>query len=94
MNHQPASRIGMFLAGGALAAASFLMGQSQSPTAHAQADGDAKVEAADGSGIAFGVTIPNGGAALVKGKDGYAYIVDTRGVFVRAAQSGKGLVLP
>ena len=88
------SRIGMFLAGGTLAAACFLMGQSQSPTAHAQVDGDAKVEVAGGNGTNFGVTIPSGGAALVKGKDGYAYIVDTRGVFVRAAQSGKGLALP
>ncbi len=42
----------------------------------------------------IGVSIPNGGAALVKGKDGNAYIVDGRGMFVRASQSGKPLPLP
>ena len=41
-----------------------------------------------------GVTIPSGGAALVKGKDGNAYIVDSKGMFVRASQSGKPLPLP
>ena len=83
------SKLGCFVAGACIAATGFFMGASQSPTVLAQP----AVEAAPPGG-AFGVTIPNGGSALVKGKDGFAYIVDSRGVYVRAAQSGKGLELP
>ena len=43
---------------------------------------------------AFADRIGIGGAALVKGRDGYAYVVDSRGLYVRAAQSGKPLALP
>ncbi len=93
MTRTTQSRFGMFLAGGLFATIGFLLGQSPSPMALAQVEGEAKVDAGGMSG-AIGVSIPNGGAALVKGKDGFAYIVDTRGVFVRAAQSGKGLQLP
>jgi len=83
------SKLGYVLAGGAIAAAGFFFGSSQTTPLHAQQDG-----AAHAQGGAFGVSIPNGGSALVKGKDGFAYIVDSRGVYVRAAQSGKGLELP
>lgn len=95
MNFTP-SKFGYFMAGACVAAAGFFFGASQTPTLNAQPaatpaePGVAAVE----SRQPFGVSIPNGGSAVIKGKDGFAYIVDSRGVYVRAAQSGKGLELP
>lgn len=45
------------------------------------------------SGGAIGVSIPNGGAAVVKGSDGNAYLISQRGVFTRVSQAGKNLPL-
>jgi len=96
-NQSSPSRIGYLLAGGALVVAGYFAGNSHQATI--AADNDRPVKQDVDTGVttghsAMGVSIPNGGAALVKGKDGMAYIVDSRGVFVRASQSGKGLELP
>ncbi len=105
MNITP-SKFGCFMAGACIAGAGFFFGASRTPALHAQsavtaaapspasAPGGAATAVVETSGRPFGVSIPNGGSALVKGKDGYAYLVDSRGVYVRAAQSGKGLELP
>ncbi|MEX2216094.1 MAG: hypothetical protein WD768_18425 [Phycisphaeraceae bacterium] len=100
MRHQSRSGASMLLAAGALLLAGYWLGASQpASTVVAQdtaaAAGDAK-DAAEAafSSVPMGVSIPNGGAAVVKGRDGYAYIVDSRGIWVRAAQSGKPLPLP
>ena len=109
MNHST-SKTGLLLIAAMIAAAGYMLGAAHSPAPlHAQAVAPAEPAPAPGvaaPGIAIGgdadsgmqgvigVSIPSGGAALVKGKDGNAYVVDTRGMFVRASQSGKPLPLP
>ena len=93
-NTNSQSKIGLILAGGALMMAGYFAGQSQPHALAADGDQPPKVDTDTGLSGALGVPIPNGGAALVKGRDGNAYVVDSRGVFVRASQTGKPLPLP
>ena len=94
-----ASRAATLLIGGLLVLAGYLLGVSQRPAwsqdrpAENAANDDAPAAAPTAVIGAIGVSIPPSGAALVRGADGNAYVVDSRGLFVRASQSGKPLPL-
>ncbi len=101
MKSQFQSKASLIIAAAALLLAGFWAGAARhsnsaiaQEAAAAQAT-DAKAEAVGtASSTPLGVSIPNGGAALIKGRDGYAYVVNSQGIWVRAAQSGKPLALP
>ena len=83
------TKIMAMFAGAALLMAGYFIGSGQqAQVAHAQQAN----QAADNRG-AIGVSIPNGGAAVVRGKDGFAYVVKDNGMFIRASKSGKHLEL-
>lgn len=85
------SKAAYMLAGGALVMAGYLIGAGQG-AAEAQEPKD-EARQVEAAGCTIGVSIPNGGGALVKGADGNAYVVDQRGLYVRASQAGKPLPL-
>jgi hypothetical protein len=90
MNALMQNKLALVLIAAALLAG-FGLGVSHPATLAAEGD-QAKAEV--GHGGAIGVAIPSGGAAVVKGKDGFAYVITPNGVYVRAAQTGKPLELP
>lgn len=81
------------LAAGALVLVGYFLGSMNQSRAVAQDAAAAEPVKPQMSSGAIGVTIPNGGAAVVKGSDGNAYLISQRGVFTRVAQAGKSLPL-
>lgn len=77
------------LAAGALVLVGYFLGSMNGTQAHAQ---NAAAEPRITSG-ALGVSIPSGGAAVLKGSDGNAYIVSQRGLYTKVSQAGKDLPL-
>jgi hypothetical protein len=86
------SKAMMMFAGGALMLAGYFIGVSNnSPVAHAQAA--KQIQNSNANGGVIGVSIPSGGAAIVKGKDGKAYVVQPSGLYIQVSKAGKHLEL-
>jgi hypothetical protein len=75
------------LAGAALLVIGYVLGtMNAAGPAHA-AEGDQLIP------VVVGVSIPAEGAAIVRGRDGKGYVVNTKGLVVPARGSGKELDL-